>query len=121
MRLFRIGRVDFRLTVPGLHNVTTPWRPWPWACTARAQVAAAAALAAFSPPKFRMQVMSWDRGHSRRLLQRQSLLHASALATLAAFHAKGRRIAVLGDMLNWAWIPRSCISKSKLSDGDEGR
>jgi UDP-N-acetylmuramoyl-tripeptide--D-alanyl-D-alanine ligase len=98
---FRIGRIDFRLTVPGLHNVYNALAAVAVGLHLRVpKSAAAAALAAFSPPKFRMQVR---RLGSVVILDdcynaNPSSMH-SALATLAAYHAKGRRIAVLGDML----------------------
>ena len=98
---FRIGRTDFHLTVPGLHNVYNALAAVAVAIQLRIpKSTAAAALASFAPPKFRMQVKKLgtvtvldDCYNANPSSMR------SALATLAAFQAKGRRIAVLGDML----------------------
>jgi UDP-N-acetylmuramoyl-tripeptide--D-alanyl-D-alanine ligase len=98
---FRIGRTAFRLPIPGLHNVYNALAAVAVGLHLRIPKGEiAAALASFSAPKFRMQVR-----HLHGVTLLDDCYNAnpssvrSALATLAAHQAKGRRIAVLGDML----------------------
>jgi UDP-N-acetylmuramoyl-tripeptide--D-alanyl-D-alanine ligase len=98
---FRIGRTPFRLTVPGLHNVYNALAAVSVGLHLRIPKSeAAAALASFAPPKFRMQV---KRVGSLVILDdcynANPSSMRSALSTLAAYQSEGRRIAVLGDML----------------------
>jgi len=98
---FRIGRTMFRLPVPGLHNVYNALAAISVGLHLRIPKSdIAAALASFSPPKFRMQVR---RIHGVTLLDdcynANPASMRAALATLAAQESHGRRIAVLGDML----------------------
>jgi UDP-N-acetylmuramoyl-tripeptide--D-alanyl-D-alanine ligase len=98
---FRIGRTAFTLPGPGLHNVYNALAAIAVGLRARVPKSEiAAALAAFAAPKFRMQV---------KRLQGYTVLDdcynanpssvRSALSTLAAYETRGRRVAVLGDML----------------------
>ncbi len=87
--------------MPGLHNVYNALAAVAVALHLRVPKGeAAAALAAFSPPEFRMQlrrlgtILVLDDCYNAN----PSSLRA-ALATLAAYQTRGRRIAVLGDML----------------------
>ena len=98
----RSGRLgEIRLRIPGRHNAYNALAAVAVASHLRvSKGAAAAALAGLSPPEFRMQVR---RLGSVTVLDdcynaNPSSLRA-ALATLAATEAQGRRIAVLGDML----------------------
>jgi UDP-N-acetylmuramoyl-tripeptide--D-alanyl-D-alanine ligase len=98
---FRLGRTRFRLRIPGMHNVYNALAAVAVAVHLRVPKSAAAeALAAFSPPKFRMQV---KRLGSVTVLDdcynANPSSMRSALETLAAFQPGGRRLAVLGDML----------------------
>lgn len=98
---FRIGRTAFRLTVPGIHNVYNALAAVAVGLRLRIPKSEiAAALAGFTPPKFRMQVR---RLHGVTLLDdcynANPASVRAALATLAAYDARGRRVAVLGDML----------------------
>ena len=98
---FRIGRTDFRLRTPGMHNVYNALAAIAIAIHLRIPKSVAAeALAAFSPPKFRMQV---KRLGSVTILDdcynANPSSMRSALDTLSSFQPEGRRIAVLGDML----------------------
>ncbi len=98
---FRVGRTEFRLPVPGMHNVYNALAAIAVGLHLRVPKAAiAGALAAFPAPKFRMQTR---RIHGVTLLDdcynaNPSSVRA-ALETLAAHEARGRRVAVLGDML----------------------
>jgi UDP-N-acetylmuramoyl-tripeptide--D-alanyl-D-alanine ligase len=98
---FRVGRTEFRLTVPGLHNVYNALAAIAVGLHLRVPKSEiAAALAAFAPPKNRMQTR---RVHGVTVLDdcynaNPSSMRA-ALETLAAHQARGRRVAVLGDML----------------------
>jgi len=99
--LFRIGRTDFHLSIPGMHNVYNALAAIAVGLHLRVSKASMAqALASFSPSKFRMQV---KRLGSIVLLDdcynANPSSMRSALSTLAACHTEGRRIAVLGDML----------------------
>ncbi len=98
---FRIGRTDFKLNVPGLHNVYNALAAIAVGLHLRvSKSAASAALASFSAPKFRMQVK--QLGGVTILddcYNANPSSMSSALATLASYQASGRRIAVLGDML----------------------
>jgi UDP-N-acetylmuramoyl-tripeptide--D-alanyl-D-alanine ligase len=98
---FRIGRTAFHLPIPGQHNVYNALAAVAVGLHLRVPKSEiAAALGAFSAPKFRMQV---------RRIQGVTVLDdcynanpssvRSALATLAAHETRGRRVAVLGDML----------------------
>jgi len=98
---FRIGRTLFKLPVPGLHNVYNALAAIAVGLHLRVPKAAiSAALAGFTPPKFRMQV---------RRIQGVTVMDdcynanptsmRAALSTLAVQETRGRRIAVLGDML----------------------
>lgn len=98
---FRIGRTAFRLPVPGLHNVYNALAAIAVGLHMRIPKAEiAAALGAFAAPKFRMQVK-----HVKGVTVLDDCYNAnpssvrSALSTLAAYQAKERRVAVLGDML----------------------
>jgi UDP-N-acetylmuramoyl-tripeptide--D-alanyl-D-alanine ligase len=98
---FRIGRTAFRVPVPGLHNVYNALAAIAVALHLRVPKAEiAAALASFSAPKFRMQVR---RLHGVTVLDdcynANPASVRAALATLAAHETRGRRVAVLGDML----------------------
>lgn len=98
---FRIGRTAFRLTVPGLHNVYNALAAISVGLHLRVPKSGiAAALASFTAPKFRMQPR---RLHGMTLLDDSYNANPSsvrsALATLAAHETRGRRVAVLGDML----------------------
>jgi len=98
---FRIGRVDFRLSVPGLHNVYNALAAIAVGLHLRVPKSEIAqALAAYTGAKHRMQVR---RAGSITLLDdcynaNPSSMRA-ALTTLGSYPAQGRRIAVLGDML----------------------
>ncbi len=98
---FRIGRTAFRLPVPGLHNVYNALAAIAVGMHLRIPKSAiSAALAGFTPPKNRMQI---------RRVQGVTVMDdcynanptsmRAALATLAAQDVSGRRVAVLGDML----------------------
>jgi len=98
---FRIGRTVFQLTVPGLHNVYNALAAIAVCMHLRIpKSTVAAALASFSPPKFRMQVKKLG---SVTILDdcynANPSSMRSALSTLAALETTGRRVAVLGDML----------------------
>lgn len=98
---FRLGRTSFRLPVPGLHNVYNALAAIAVGLHLRVpKTAIAAALEGFTPPKNRMQVR-----HLHGVTVMDDCYNANptsmraALATLAAQETPGRRIAVLGDML----------------------
>lgn len=98
---FRIGRTLFRLPVPGIHNVYNALAAIAVGLHLRVPKSEmAAALAAFVGPRHRMQVR-----RVRGITVLDDCYNAnpssvrSALATLAARETAGRRIAVLGDML----------------------
>jgi len=98
---FRIGRTAFRLPVPGLHNVYNALAAIAVGLHLRVPKAdIAAALASFAPPKNRMQVR---QVHGVTILDdcynANPTSVRAALATLAAQEVSGRRVAVLGDML----------------------
>jgi UDP-N-acetylmuramoyl-tripeptide--D-alanyl-D-alanine ligase len=98
---FRIGRTAFRLPIPGLHNVYNALAAVAVGLHLRVPKSEiAAALAGFTAPKFRMQVR---RLHGVTVLDdcynANPASMRAALATLAAQETRGRRIAVLGDML----------------------
>lgn len=98
---FRVGRTAFRLTVPGLHNVYNALAAIAVGLQLRVPKAdIAAALATVAPPRNRMQVR-----HIHGITVLDDCYNANptsmraALSTLAATETEGRRIAVLGDML----------------------
>jgi UDP-N-acetylmuramoyl-tripeptide--D-alanyl-D-alanine ligase len=98
---FRIGRTAFRLPVPGMHNVYNALAAIAVGLHLRIPKAEiAAALASFPVPKNRMQVR---RVHGVTVLDdcynANPTSMRAALSTLAAQEIAGRRIAVLGDML----------------------
>lgn len=98
---FRVGRTEFRLPVPGMHNVYNALAAIAVGLHLRVPKAGiSAALAAFPAPKLRMQVR---RIHGVTLLDdcynANPTSVRAALETLAAHEARGRRVAVLGDML----------------------
>jgi UDP-N-acetylmuramoyl-tripeptide--D-alanyl-D-alanine ligase len=98
---FRVGRTEFHLPIPGLHNVYNALAAIAVGLHLRVPKSEiAAGLAAFAPPRFRMQTR---RVHGVTVLDdcynaNPSSMRA-ALETLAACQARGRRVAVLGDML----------------------
>jgi UDP-N-acetylmuramoyl-tripeptide--D-alanyl-D-alanine ligase len=98
---FKVGRTHFRIPVPGRHNVYNALAAIAVGIQLRIPKGAMAkALASFVPSKYRMQV---------RKLGEVTVIEdcynanptsvRSALSSLADFKVKGRRIAVLGDML----------------------
>jgi UDP-N-acetylmuramoyl-tripeptide--D-alanyl-D-alanine ligase len=98
---FRIGRTKFRLQVPGRHNVYNALAAIAVGTQLRIPKALIAeALGAFTASKNRMQVKRLPG-----LTVLDDCYNAnpssmkSALATLGAFRVPGRRVAVLGDML----------------------
>jgi UDP-N-acetylmuramoyl-tripeptide--D-alanyl-D-alanine ligase len=104
---FRIGRTAFRLPMPGMHNVYNALAAVAVGMHLRIPKSSiAAALASFTPPKFRMQIR---RVHGVTVLDdcynANPASMRSGLSTLAAIEtghgpeSRGRRIAVLGDML----------------------
>src|SRR5690606_7516838 len=98
---FRVGRTGFRLPLPGSHNVYNALAAVAVGMHLRVPKAdIAAALASFSVPGNRMLVR---RFHGIVVLDdcynaNPSSVRA-ALDTLAARETRGRRVAVLGDML----------------------
>jgi UDP-N-acetylmuramoyl-tripeptide--D-alanyl-D-alanine ligase len=98
---FRIGRTVFHIPVPGMHNVYNALAAIAVGLQLRVPKAdIAAALASFAGPRNRMQVR---RIHGVTLLDdcynANPTSMRAALATLAAQETSGRRVAVLGDML----------------------
>jgi UDP-N-acetylmuramoyl-tripeptide--D-alanyl-D-alanine ligase len=98
---FRIGRTRFRLRVPGRHNVYNALAAIAVGVQLRIPKALIAeALEAFTASKNRMQVKRLPG-----LTVLDDCYNAnpssmkSALATLGGFRGNGRRVAVLGDML----------------------
>lgn len=98
---FRIGRTKFRLQVPGRHNVYNALAAIAVGTQLRIpKTLIAEALGAFTASKNRMQVKKLPG-----LTVLDDCYNAnpssmkSALATLGGFRAAGRRVAVLGDML----------------------
>jgi UDP-N-acetylmuramoyl-tripeptide--D-alanyl-D-alanine ligase len=98
---FRVGRTEFRLPLPGAHNVYNALAAVAVGMHLRVPKAdIAAALATFNVPGNRMLVR---RFHGVTVLDdcynaNPSSVRA-ALDTLAARETRGRRVAVLGDML----------------------
>ena len=98
---FKIGRTAFRLTVPGRHNVYNALAAIAVGIQLRIpKIEIASALQGFAASKNRMQVKRLpgltvldDCYNANPSSMR------SALATLGSFRAAGRRVAVLGDML----------------------
>jgi UDP-N-acetylmuramoyl-tripeptide--D-alanyl-D-alanine ligase len=98
---FRIGRTAFSLPIPGLHNVYNALAAIAVGMHLRIPKGEiAAALGAFSAPKFRMQV---KRIHGVTVIDdcynANPSSVRSALSTLAGYQARERHVAVLGDML----------------------
>ena len=98
---FRIGRTAFRLTIPGLHNVYNALAAVAVGLHLRVPKSEiAAALSAVAPPKFRMQVR---RFHGLTVIDdcynANPTSVRAALTTLASQETRGRRVAILGDML----------------------
>jgi UDP-N-acetylmuramoyl-tripeptide--D-alanyl-D-alanine ligase len=98
---FRIGRTKFRLQVPGRHNVYNALAAIAVGTQLRIPKALIAeALGAFTASKNRMQVKKLPG-----LTVLDDCYNAnpssmkSALSTLGGFRVPGRRVAVLGDML----------------------
>lgn len=98
---FRIGRTQFRLPMPGLHNVYNALAAIAVGLHLRVPKAdIAVALAGFTPPRNRMQIR-----HIHGVTVMDDCYNANptsmraGLATLAAQETSGRRVAVLGDML----------------------
>jgi len=98
---FSLQSLSFHLNVPGRHNVYNALAASAAGCALDVPLEyAARALADFRPPALRSQVL--EQGGIRLLNDSYNANPASmqaALDTLAAMPAEGRRIAVLGDML----------------------
>ncbi len=98
---FRVGRTRFRIPVPGRHNVYNALAAIAVGLQLRIPKGAMArALAGFVPSKYRMQLRKLGEVTVvEDCYNANPTSVRSALSSLADFKAKGRRIAVLGDML----------------------